>query len=104
MTVKRNNPSWRDVYGHWWVEVDDDESYGWWPDRVPLRLVDLLRGTGGVLNGLGLLGRSGTWYRDAPHGTSAAHAFHPVLTQALSDEQVRTVLRLFAHSYRVGWH
>lgn len=24
--VKRNNPTMLDVYGHWWVEVDDDGS------------------------------------------------------------------------------
>lgn len=102
VTVKRDNPSWRDLYGHWWVETGD-ESYGWWPASVPLSVRDVVFGTTGVLNGMGLLHRSGTWYRDAQHGRAAAHAFHPLLTLPLSDEQVRTRLRGFAHGYRGDW-
>lgn len=102
VTVKRDNPGWRDLYGHWWVEVGE-ESYGWWPATVPLGVRDVLHGTGGVLNGMGLLHRSGTWHRDAQHGRDAAHAFHPVLILPLSDVEVRSRLRAFAHAYRGGW-
>lgn len=62
VTVKRDNPIWHDLYGHWWLEMGD-ESYGWWPTTVPLGVRDVLFGTSGVLNGMGLLHRSGTWYR-----------------------------------------
>lgn len=102
VTVKRDNPSWRDLYGHWWLEVGE-QSYGWWPRAVPIGVRQLMTGTQGVLNGVGLLGRSGTWQRDAQHGHSAAHAFHPVLVLPLTDEQVRTRLREFAEHYRGAW-
>lgn len=102
VSVKRDNPRWRDLYGHWWVELGD-ESYGWWPATVPLGVRSVLFGTSGVLNGMGLLNRSGTWDRDAQHGRTAAHVFHPVLTSPLSDEQVRARVREFAHGYRGAW-
>lgn len=103
VTVKRDNTSWRSLYGHWWLEVDDRESYGWWPSAVPLRASDLLRGTTGILNGMGLLGLKGTWYRDPNHGLEAMHAFHPVLTAVKPDEQVRREIRSFAHGYHERW-
>lgn len=103
MTVKRDNTSWRSLYGHWWLEVDGQESYGWWPTAVPLQTVDLLRGTSGILNGIGLLGLKGTWYRDPNHGLEAMHAFHPTLILAKPDEQVRREIRSFAHGYRAPW-
>ena len=103
ITVKRDNTSWRTLYGHWWLELDEQESYGWWPATVPLRVRDLVRGTDGVLNGVGLLGMTGSWSRDPNHGQPAAHAFHPVLEVATSDDQVRQDIRRFAHGYRTRW-
>lgn len=102
VTVKRDNPTWRDIYGHWWVEAGE-ESWGWWPRAVPVGVRQLATGTDGVLNGVGLLGRSGTWNRDAQHGQDAAHAFHPVLVEAVPDEQVLARLRAYAHDYRGEW-
>ena len=102
VTVKRDNPTLRDLYGHWWVEAGD-ESWGWWPGAVPVGLRQLAGGTDGVLNGAGLIGRNGTWSRDAQHGQPAAHAFHPVLTVALTDEQVADRLRAYAHGYDGRW-
>ena len=103
VTVKRDNTTWRSLNGHWWLDVDEQESYGWWPAEVPLRAVDLLRGTSGILNGMGLLGLKGTWYRDPNHGLEAMHAFHPTLTLVKSDEQVRREIRSFAQGYRARW-
>jgi hypothetical protein len=108
VTVKRDNTSWREMYGHWWLEVDGDgaaeaASYGWWPAAVPLRVRDLLLGCPGVLNGMGLLGRPGGWDVDALHGDEPMHAFHPVLGVEKPDEQVRDEIRRFAHSYRGRW-
>ena len=102
LTVKRDNPTWRDLYGHWWVEAAD-ESWGWWPRAVPVGLRQLALGGDGVLNGVGLIGRSGTWQRDAQHGQSAAHAFHPVLAEPVSDEEVLTRLRTYAGAFSGGW-
>lgn len=102
--VKRDNTTWRSLYGHWWIELDGRESYGWWPVEVPLRAVDLLRGTAGILNGIGLLGLNGTWYRDPHHGQQAMHTFRPTLSLVKPDDQVRREIRSFAHSYRARWH
>ncbi len=102
VTVKRDNPTLRDLYGHWWVEAGE-ESWGWWPRAVPVGLRQLAGGTEGVLNGAGLIGRKGTWSRDAQHGQSAAHTFHPVLTEPVTDEQVADRLRAHAHGYDGRW-
>lgn len=102
VTVKRDNPSWRDPYGHWWLEVGD-RSYGWWPRAIPVGLRGLLEGTPGVLNGMGVLHHSGTWDRDPQHGWASAHSFHPVLTLPLSDSEVRARIRACAHDYAGGW-
>lgn len=102
VTVKRDNPTMRDLYGHWWVEAAD-ESWGWWPRAVPVGLRQLARGSGGVLNGAGLIGRKGSWSRDAQHGQGAAHAFHPVLTEPLPDHEVAARLRGYAQGYSGAW-
>ena len=102
VTVKRDNPTVRDLYGHWWVEAGD-ESWGWWPRAVPVGLRQLARGTEGVLNGAGLIGRKGTWSRDAQHGRAAAHAFHPVLAEPVPDEEVAARLRAYARGYDGAW-
>lgn len=102
VTVKRDNPTWRDLYGHWWVEAGE-ESWGWWPRAVPVGLRQLAIGGGGVLNGVGLIGRSGTWQRDAQHGQPAAHAFHPVLAEPVSDEEVLARMRSYAGAFSGGW-
>jgi len=102
VTVKRDNPTLRDLYGHWWVEAGQ-ESWGWWPRAVPVGMRQLARGTDGVLNGVGLIGRTGTWSRDAQHGQPAAHAFHPVLVDPVPDERVAAQLRRYAQGYSGRW-
>lgn len=102
VTVKRDNPTLRDFYGHWWVEAGE-ESWGWWPRAVPVGMRQLARGTEGVLNGVGLIGRTGTWSRDAQHGQPAAHAFHPVLIDSVPDDIVAAQLRRYAQGYSGRW-
>ena len=102
VTVKRDNPTLRDLYGHWWVEAGD-QSWGWWPRAVPVGLWQLARGTEGILNGVGLIGRKGTWSRDVQHGEPAAHAFHPILVEPISDEEVAARLRSYARRYSGAW-
>ncbi|MGI8692947.1 MAG: hypothetical protein ACR2JK_08615 [Geodermatophilaceae bacterium] len=102
VVVKRNNPRMREAYGHWWVELDGEESYGWWPLRR-LTLPRLLFGTPGSLNGVGRAHHQGTHVRDPYHGDVADHRFHPRLVVAKSDEQVRSEVRAFAQSYRGRW-
>jgi hypothetical protein len=102
VTVKRDNPTWRDLYGHWWVEAGE-ESWGWWPRAVPVGLRQLALGGDGVLNGVGLIGRNGTWSRDAQHGQQAAHTFHPVLTEPIGDADVLARMRAYAGAFSGGW-
>ena len=102
VTVKRNLPLAGRSYGHWWVELDGVESYGWWPADCPATLRTLLRGAGGVLNGVGAA-EGGTPTRDPCHGLVADYEFHPVLVLPRSDEEVRSALRRFAETFAGEW-
>ena len=102
VTVKRNVPLTGRSYGHWWVEVDSDESYGWWPGRCPLGLAGIIRATAGVLNGMGVTS-DGTPSRDPHHGLLADYEFHPVLVKDLCDDEIRSAMRGFAASFQGGW-
>lgn len=96
VTVKRNLPlTWRS-YGHWWVELDGVESYGWWPARR-VGIIRLFTGSDGVLNA----GESSTV--DPNHGVPADHEFHPVLVARRSDDDVRRSIRAFATSFAGEW-
>ena len=101
LTVKRNVPLTGRSYGHWWIEVDDTESYGWWP-ALPVGLIGLLRGTSGVLNGVGITA-DGTPTRDASHGLRADYEFHPVLVGPRTDDELRDGIRAFAANFTGGW-
>lgn len=80
IVLKRSNPQLLESYGHWWLELDGEESYGWWPDRCPLRFKDLFVGTQtGRLNGVGGSCRGGSPTTDPNHGEPADHEFHPRL-------------------------
>ena len=103
MTIKRNNPGFRDTYGHWWIEMDGQESFAWWAVRCPLRIRDVLFGTPGVLNGLGVHHLGGSATTDPRHGETADHAFHPRVSDERTDQEVRTAVRHFAHNYRGRW-
>jgi len=101
VVVKRNNPSLLDVYGHWWVEIDEVESYGWWPAVRPVPVAKAIRGVPGVLNGVG--GHNGgSATVDPRHGELADHAFHPV-TVDRSDDQIIAGIRRFAATFDGGW-
>lgn len=102
LVVKRNGLQLGRAYGHWWVELDGVESYGWWPARGPLRFRAALRGVPGVLNGVGVH-EGATPQRDPYHGTLADHAFHPVLVELASDDDVRERIRAYAASYEGAW-
>ena len=101
ITVKRNVPLTGRSYGHWWVEVED-ESYGWWPGRDPLRLRDILVGVPGVLNGLGI-SPDGTPTRDPNHGLVADYEFHPVLVRPRTDDELACAVRTFAWGFSGEW-
>lgn len=102
VVVKRNVPQVGRSYGHWWIEVDDAESYGWWPGRSPLRTRDILFGGHGVLNGGGVA-IDGAPSRDPNHGLPADYEFHPVLVLTRTDDDVRAAICRFATTFRGGW-
>lgn len=102
VNVKRNVPLTGRSYGHWWVELDGVESYGWWPARAPLGLAGIISGTAGTLNGLGVSG-SGGQQRDANHGLLADYEFHPVSLTTRTDDEIRDDIRLFASTFAGGW-
>ena len=102
VTVKRNGLQVGRTYGHWWVELVDDESYGWWPSVCPVRFRDVLSGMPGVVNGVGVH-PDGTPTQDPYHGTVADHEFHPVVLGDVSDDEVRRRVRSFAAGFAGGW-
>jgi hypothetical protein len=102
LTVKRNDLRLGRTYGHWWIELDSGESYGWWPKHTPLRLRDFLAGTVGDLNGV-TAGAGGTSTRDPYHGETADHIFQPVLVRKRSDWHLRRDIRQAAQRAAGGW-
>lgn len=99
LVAKRYDARLGDTYGHWWVELDGVESYGWWPARRPVTLASFLFGGKGALNGA----RRRPPPRDPHHGDPGHHQFHPVLVVPKSDWRVRRDIRRFARHYRGGW-
>jgi hypothetical protein len=100
--VKRIDPRLLNTWGHWWIELDGEESYGWWPSPCPMGWRGALLGSDGCLNGIGG-DNEGTLTRDAYHGEEPDHWFHPTLIVPKTDDQVRAEIRAFAHSYRGGF-
>lgn len=100
--VKRIDPRLPNTWGHWWIELQDEESYGWWPTPCPMGWRGALLGSRGCLNGIGTT-NGGTATRDAYHGDEPDHWFHPTLSADKSDDQVRDEIRAFAHSYAGGF-
>ncbi len=103
VTIKRTNPRVGDTFGHWWVEIDGTESYGWWPHRCPIRIRDFFLGGHGTLNGMGGSCSGGTTMTDPHHLEPADHSFHPTLVVRKSDRRVRADVRAFAQRSTGGW-
>lgn len=108
---KEIHPTGEDKYGHWWVEIDDNESYGWWP-KYRVGLIDTLKGIEGELNGQTSF--RGKPNRDPHHGDiSAEGAYQPVIfdmrttieiehakpCNCRSDAEIKQCIRNFAGSY-----
>jgi len=103
VTVKRINPRVGDTFGHWWIEMDGVESYGWWPARRPVGLRVFLFGTKGTLNGGRVFTDGRPSARDPHHLDAAPHEFHPRLLAPKSDRQVRAEIRAFAERFESKW-
>lgn len=99
LVAKRFDARVGDTYGHWWVELDGVESYGWWPARRPVTFATFILGGKGALNGT----RRRASRSDPHHGDSGHHQFHPLLVVRKSDWQVRRDIRRFARHFRGDW-
>ncbi len=100
--VKRIDPRLLNTWGHWWIELSGEESYGWWPSPCPMGWRGAMFGSGGCLNGIDG-DNGGTPTRDAYHGDDPDHWFHPTLIVDKTDDQVRAEIRAFAHRYTGGF-
>jgi len=91
-----------DKYGHWWTELSDEESYGWWPEDQPSAW-GTLTGVDGVLNGQGTFG--GTSTRDPHQGDRAKSvvAYQVYASSGYTAEQVKQMIRDYANSYSGSW-
>ncbi|HEC83678.1 MAG: hypothetical protein DRR16_19025 [Candidatus Parabeggiatoa sp. nov. 3] len=91
-----------DKYGHWWLEIDNSESYGWWP-KNQVGLGETLGGTDGELNGQTLYG--GTSTTDPHHGDPANTDFNPTIDpdDTRTVDEIKNCLRQFANSYSGEW-
>lgn len=87
-------------YGHWWVEIDDAESYGWWPDG-PVSMGGTLGGIPGVLNVF--KGSPGTPTRDPHHGDPGDEEFSPRVLNGKSATANKQALRAFAAGFAAGF-
>jgi hypothetical protein len=88
-------------YGHWWVEIDGGESYGWWPGG-PVSLRGTFGGVPGALNGVPTF-PGGTATRDPHHGDRADEMFNPSVLSGQSAAAVKSCLRGFAGGYSGSW-
>ncbi len=89
-----------DKYGHWWIEIDGKESYGWWP-KEPVVLIDTLFGVDGELNGQSYWG--GTSTLDPHHGDRSAGVNAFDVYGTVSKDAAATAIRNFATSYSGSW-
>jgi hypothetical protein len=88
-------------YGHWWLEIDIAESYGWWPAEQ-VGVWGTLSGVRGILNGQGPQFH-GTPTLDPHHGDAAEEAFHPRALNGRAAADIKDCLRGFAKGYSGNW-
>jgi hypothetical protein len=87
-------------YGHWWIDIDGTESYGWWPS-VGVPGLRALMGVPGQLNGMLLAPGSPT--RDLHHDDDGDEEFHPVVINGNPAAVIKECIRTFAWGYSGGW-
>ncbi len=108
IVIKRKDIIWmagegEDKYGHWWLEINGTESYGWWPKEPVSGAYDTLAGVDGELNGQSNFG--GTATKDPHHGDTADTTFNPWIEadDARTDTEIHQCLRDFASAYSGSW-
>jgi hypothetical protein len=112
-----------DTYGHWWFEIDGNESYGWWP-KDPVGLLETFTSVAGELNGVTMFG--GTPTKDPHHGDNADISVNPKADfggywgllqkrtlkygkgkgkkcKCVTEDEIKDSLRAFAKAYSGSW-
>jgi hypothetical protein len=90
-----------DKYGHWWVELDGNKSYGWWP-KDTVGPWATLTGTEGELNGQTNFG--GQEDKDPYHLKSAEQVLGVECTDpSLTEPEVKQNIIKFAKEYSGEW-
>lgn len=88
-------------YGHWWIEIDGSESYGWWPG-AQVTISGTFKGVPGALNGVPYFS-AGTGTTDPHHGDPAEEMFHPAVRSGQPAATIKDCIRSFAKSYSGTW-
>ena len=102
IVIKRNSISLTPLnYGHWWVELGPDESYGWWPSK-PVSLIETFLGVPGSLNDMGHHA-GGSCSRDPHHNEKAEIEFSPLIASSMPVSDVIAKIRDFSQSYKGLW-
>jgi hypothetical protein len=100
--IKWNAKEGEDKYGHWWLEIDETESYGWWPAEQ-VGAWSTVKGVDGELNGQSIFG--GTATTDPHHGDPADETFSPWVEagDCRTDDEIKQCLRDYAKDYSGSW-
>lgn len=91
-----------DKYGHWWIEIDGVESYGWWPEG-PVSLGGTLTGVPGSLNAQTNEAWGGTPTRDPHHGDRGPGVNEFKVFSNIPKPQALSIIRGFAGNYSGQW-
>ena len=83
-------------YGHWWVEVDGSQSFGWWP-ASGVSIGGTFLGVPGVLNEM--KGAGGTATRDPHHGDPGDEEFSPSVLNGKSAADIKKSIGDFASGF-----
>jgi RHS repeat-associated protein len=89
-----------DKYGHWWIEINGKESYGWWP-KMPVGFLGTIFGVEGELNGQSYFG--GSKIRDPHHGDRGAGVVSFDVYGTQSKEETVQSIRNYSNSYNGNW-
>ena len=91
-----------DKYGHWWVELGPNESYGWWPSKG-VGLSETIFGVPGDLNGQSTFG--GTSTMDPHHGdrSKGVNVFKVIFPRGKTEEEIKQAIRDYAKNYSGNW-
>lgn len=87
-------------YGHWWVEVDGKQSFGWWPASM-VSIGETFSGVPGVLNRSRGVGGSAT--RDPHHGDPADEEFSPSVLNGKSAADIKKSIADFSIGFSVKY-